>query len=48
MGPRRREALLAHFGGWQQLEKASVTDIAAVTGVGPELAEVVYRFLHDK
>ena len=48
VGPRRREALLAHFGGWQQLEKASVTDIAAVTGVGPELAEVVYRFLHDK
>jgi excinuclease ABC subunit C len=41
IGPVRRRALLARFGSLEAIRRASVDDIAAVPGFGPELAAVV-------
>ncbi len=46
IGPKRRRLLLNHFGGWQQLERASAADIARVPGIEAKLADVIYRALH--
>lgn len=46
IGPRRRRLLLTHFGGWQQLDRASCVDIARVPGINQHLAEEIYRTLH--
>jgi len=46
IGPRRRRQLLTHFGGWQQLERASAADIARAPGISQALAEQIYAALH--
>ncbi len=46
LGPKRRKALLTHFGGIQKLNKAGVEDIAAVPGISSELASRIYDELH--
>ncbi len=42
IGPKKRQALLKHFGGLQGLQKARVEAIAQVPGMSPELAQRVY------
>lgn len=46
IGPRRRRQLLTHFGGWQQLDRASAADIARAPGISATLAEQIYAALH--
>ncbi|MEC8308540.1 MAG: excinuclease ABC subunit UvrC [Pseudomonadota bacterium] len=46
VGPKRRQSLLRHFGGIRELARASVTDIAKVTGMSQQTAELVYSALH--
>ncbi len=46
LGPVRRAALLAHFGGMEKLRAAAPGEIAAVPGFGPRLAEELHAFLH--
>ena len=41
----RKNLLLRRFGSVNRLRKASVEQIAATEGIGPKLAEDVYRFL---
>jgi excinuclease ABC subunit C len=41
IGPTRRKALLAEFGSLKAIREASEDEIAAVQGIGPELAAVV-------
>jgi excinuclease ABC subunit C len=41
IGPTRRKALLAEFGSLKAIREASEDEIAAVPGIGPELAAVV-------
>ena len=48
MGPKRRQMLLKQFGGMQQLERASVEDLASVKGISDELAQKVYDALHPQ
>lgn len=47
VGAKRRKALLHHFGGLAQLRNASEEAIAAVDGIGPQLAHTVYSWLHE-
>ena len=47
LGPKRRRELLRYFGGQQEINKASETEIAKVTGISKKLAEDIYGHLHN-
>ncbi len=46
VGPTRRRALLRHFGGMQEVMRASVDELAKVQGISAELAELIHSYLH--
>ncbi len=48
LGPKRRRALLTHFGGLKALQNASVEDISGVPGISLQLAQLVYDFFHEQ
>lgn len=48
IGPKRRTALLGHFGSLQRLREASVEEISTVAGFSRTSAETLYRGLHEK
>ncbi len=47
LGPKRRRELLQHFGGQQEVVKASEAELAKVTGISKKLAENIYAYLHS-
>jgi excinuclease ABC subunit C len=47
VGPKRRTALVRHFGSLKRLAAADVDEIAAVPGVGPRVAGDVWAMLHQ-
>ena len=47
LGPKRRRELLKHFGGQQEIRKASREEIGRVTGISRKLAENIYAHLHN-
>ncbi|HLW74869.1 MAG TPA: excinuclease ABC subunit UvrC [Gammaproteobacteria bacterium] len=46
LGPKRRQALLKHFGGLQGVTRAGVEDLANVPGISVELAQRIYGLFH--
>jgi excinuclease ABC subunit C len=47
VGPKRRKELLRHFGGWQEIVKASADDLASVPGISKKLANDIVAELHN-
>ena len=48
VGPKRRRDLLKHFGGLQELTRASEDEIAKAPGISKKLAELIYASLHSE
>jgi len=48
VGPTRRRDLLKHFGGLQELSRASAEEIAKAPGISKKLAELIYASLHSE
>lgn len=48
VGPKRRRELLRYFGGYGEVEKASVTDLMKVPGISRKVAEAIYSTLHNE
>ncbi|MDR2789076.1 MAG: excinuclease ABC subunit UvrC [Candidatus Accumulibacter sp.] len=46
VGPRRRKALIARFGGLQGIASAGIDQLGAVPGISRELAEKIHAALH--
>ncbi len=46
IGPARRRELLRHFGGLQEIERASMEDLARAPGISRQLAADLYAALH--
>ena len=46
VGPRRKRALLLHFGTVKAIERASLDDLAHTPGVNEATAKAVYDFFH--
>ena len=47
VGAVRRRELLRHFGGIQEIQKASANDLMKVSGINQHLAEEIYAFFHN-
>ncbi|MFC3116694.1 excinuclease ABC subunit UvrC [Cellvibrio fontiphilus] len=47
IGASRRRELLRHFGGLQEIQNASISDLARVNGISQKLAEEIYGFFHN-
>ena len=48
LGPKRRRELLRHFGGQQEVQRASEEQLAKVTGISSKLAAEIYAWLHNE
>ena len=48
VGPRRKRALLLHFGTVKAIERASLDDLAHTPGVNETTAKAVYGFFHPQ
>lgn len=46
VGIKRRQALLHHFGGWQELTRASIDEIVKVKGISSKLANQIWNAVH--
>ncbi len=48
VGPKRRRALLRHFGGWQEVDRATVEELCKVEGISKKIAEDIHAALHNE
>jgi excinuclease ABC subunit C len=47
VGATRRRDLLRHFGGQQEIRRASIEELQRVRGISRQLAENIYEYLHS-
>lgn len=48
VGAKKRQALLSHLGGIQEVKKSNITELEKVPGISKVLARNIYDALHDK
>lgn len=48
VGPKRKKALLQHFGSAKAVARANLSDLSAVDGVSDAMAQLIYDHFHDK
>jgi excinuclease ABC subunit C len=48
VGPKRKRALLKHFGSAKSVARAGVADLQAVEGVSAAMAQAIYDFFHER
>lgn len=48
VGAKKRQALLTHLGGIQEVNKADIADLQKVPGISKALAKNIYDTLHNK
>ncbi len=48
IGPKRKKALLHHFGSVQAIQEAGFMDLKKVTGISPKLAQEIYFYFHEQ
>ena len=46
LGESRRSALLEHFGSVTAIRKATILELSAIPGIGPNIAESIYSHLN--
>ena len=46
LGPKKRQALLTHFGGLQEVKRAGKHELREVSGINQRLAELIYDTFH--
>jgi excinuclease ABC subunit C len=47
IGPKRKKALLLHFGSARGVEEARIEELCQVEGISGDLAEKIYAFFHQ-
>lgn len=47
IGPKRKAALLKHFGSGKAVTHAGVLDLAVVDGISSQMAQKIYDYFHD-
>jgi len=48
IGPRRRRALMKHFGSAKAVSRAGVEDLKAAEGISVEMARRIYDHFHER
>ncbi|PTX54949.1 excinuclease ABC subunit C [Litoreibacter ponti] len=48
VGPKRKKALLQHFGSAKAVARANLADLTSVEGVSEAMARSIYDFFHEK
>jgi excinuclease ABC subunit C len=48
IGPRRKRALLKHFGSAKAVSRAGREDLEAVDGISAQIAQAIYDFFHER
>jgi excinuclease ABC subunit C len=48
IGPRRKRALLAHFGSAKAVSRAGTEDLQLVEGISAQMAQAIYDFFHER
>ncbi|MEM6594785.1 MAG: helix-hairpin-helix domain-containing protein, partial [Pseudomonadota bacterium] len=48
VGPKRKKALLQHFGSAKAVARANLADLRAVEGVSEAMAQSIYDYFHEK
>jgi excinuclease ABC subunit C len=48
IGPKRKRALMNHFGSAKAVSRAGVDDLLAVEGISAEMAQKIYEFFHER
>jgi len=48
IGSKRRQALLRHMGGMQEVARAGIEDLARVPGISPQMARKIHEFFHGE